>query len=109
MNGVDNSATWREHLIECGCGQNLIGNIQELLGQATLQTWHNLVEIQFLIVVDQRVAHIAQHTVAIEEVVQMQLEVLELYPHSHLGELDILQTVAQVAHAAHFHQRLGVV
>lgn len=39
----------------------------------------------------------------------MQLEVLELYSHGHLGELDILQTVAQVAHAAHLHQRLGVV
>ena len=109
MNGIYDRASGRKHFIECGRGQDLIGHIQELLGQSTLQARHNLVQIQLLIVIDQGVAHLAQYAIPIEEIVQLQLEFLELYSHGHLGELDVLQTMSQVACAAHLDRRLGII
>lgn len=68
----------REHVVERCQLQDLIGSILERLGQAPLQSRRQLVQEEARVVVDELVAHLAQHRVAVEQVLHVELTLLDL-------------------------------
>lgn len=97
-----------EHFPEGGILQDLVGDIEERLGQALLQAGHNLLQEQIRIVVDDLVADLAQDGIAVEQIVQVDLLLADLDLHLQRIEAHMFHAVPHHLTATHAHVAVGV-
>lgn len=76
-NGKD-ALRW-EDFVHGGQLEDFVGSVLEGLRQTSLQTGRQLVQEETRVVVDELIAHLAQHRVTVEQVLHIELTLLDLY------------------------------